>query len=248
VSRDERALEAGLTDPAVPRVLAAGELEVLGLLPNASNHTFIARAHQEGEDMLGVYKPRRGETPLWDFQEGTLCAREVATYVVARTLGWPNVPATVLRDGPFGIGSVQRFVPSDPAEHYFTLQERFRAEFRRVAAFDLVINNADRKAGHCLLGEDGRIHVVDHGVCFSEEPKLRTVIWDFIGDALEDEVRADMRRLADEVREGPVRVELANLLAEPELAALESRAREVGAMERFPEPDEDHRPFPWPPI
>ena len=114
--------------------------------------------------------------------------------------------------------------------------------------FDLVINNADRKAGHCLLGDDGRIYVVDHGVCFSEEPKLRTVIWDFIGDALEDAVRADMHRLADEVREGPVRVELANLLAEPELEALESRAREVAAMKRFPEPGEDHRPFPWPPI
>jgi uncharacterized repeat protein (TIGR03843 family) len=248
VSRDERALEAGLTDPAVPRVLATGELEVLGLLPNASNHTFLARARREDEDMLGVYKPRRGETPLWDFPEGTLCAREVATYVVARTVGWPNVPATLLRDGPYGIGSLQRFVPSDPEEHYFTLQERFSAEFRRVAAFDLVINNADRKAGHCLLGEDGRIYVVDHGVCFSEEPKLRTVIWDFIGDSLEDAVRADLRRLAGEVREGPLRDELANLLSEPELEALGSRAREVAAMERLPEPGEDHRPFPWPPI
>jgi uncharacterized repeat protein (TIGR03843 family) len=248
VSRDERALEAGLTDPAVPRVLATGELEVLGLLPNASNHTFLARARREDEDMLGVYKPRRGETPLWDFPEGTLCAREVATYVVARALGWPNVPATVLRNGPYGIGSVQRFVPTEPEEHYFTLQERFAAEFRRVAAFDLVINNADRKAGHCLLGEDGRIYVVDHGVCFSEEPKLRTVIWDFIGDPLDDDVRADVRRLAGDVRGGRLRSELANLLAEPELEALESRAREIAAMARIPEPGEDHRPFPWPPI
>ena len=248
MSRDERALEAGLSDPAVPRVLATGELEVLGLLPNASNHTFLARARREGEDMLGVYKPRRGETPLWDFPEGTLCAREVATYVVARALGWPNVPATVLRDGPYGIGSVQRFVPSDPGEHYFTLRERFPAEFRRIAAFDLVINNADRKGGHCLLGDDGRIYVVDHGVCFSEEPKVRTVIWDFMGDPLEDDLRAAVRRLAVDVREGPLRDELANLLSEPELEALESRGREVAAMPRFPEPGEDHRPFPWPPI
>jgi uncharacterized repeat protein (TIGR03843 family) len=248
VSRDERALEAGLTDPAIPRVLATGELEVLGSLPNASNHTFLARARTDDEESFAVYKPRRGETPLWDFPDGTLCAREVATYVVARTLGWPNVPATVLRDGPFGIGSVQRFVPSDPEEHYFTLAERFPAEFRRVAAFDLAVNNADRKAGHCLLGEDGRIYVVDHGVCFSEEPKLRTVIWDFIGEPLEVVVRADLRRLAGEVHEGPVREELANLLAAPELESLESRAREVAALERFPEPGEDHRPFPWPPI
>ncbi len=247
MSRDERALEAGLTDPAIPRVLATGELEVLGLLPNASNHTFLARAGGD-ERGLAVYKPRRGETPLWDFPEGTLCAREVATYVVARTLGWPNVPATVLRDGPFGVGSVQRFVPSDPEEHYFTLAERFPAEFRRVAAFDIVVNNADRKAGHCLLGEDGRIYVVDHGVCFSEEPKLRTVIWDFIGEPLEDEVRADLHRLAGQVHEGDVREELANLLTAPELESLEVRASEVAALERFPEPGEDHRPFPWPPI
>ena len=248
MSRDERALEAGLTDPAIPGVLAAGELEVLGSLPNASNHTFLARAREGEEEILAVYKPRRGETPLWDFPEGTLCAREVATYVVARTLGWPNVPATVLRDGPFGIGSVQRFVEADPEEHYFTLGERFPAEFRRVAAFDMVVNNADRKAGHCLLGKDGEIYVVDHGVCFSEEPKLRTVIWDFIGEPLEDRVRADLRRLAGDVQQGRVREELANLLTEPELAALQSRAREVAASERFPQPEEDRRPFPWPPI
>jgi hypothetical protein len=248
VSRDERALEAGLSDPAVPRVLAAGELEILGLLPNASNHTFLTRARLDEEEMLAVYKPRRGETPLWDFPEGTLCAREVATYVVARTVGWPNVPATVLRSGPFGIGSVQRFVPSDPEEHYFTLGDRFPAEFRQVAAFDLVVNNADRKAGHCLLGEDGRIYVVDHGVCFSEEPKLRTVIWDFIGEPLEDPVREDLGRLADAVREGPVRDELANLLAEVELEALAARAEAVAAMDGLPNPGPDRRPFPWPPI
>lgn len=247
MSRDERALEAGLSDPAVPRALATGELEVLGLLPNASNHTFLARTSDDGDELLAVYKPRRGEAPLWDFPEGTLCAREVATYVVARTLGWPNVPVTVLRDGPYGVGSVQRFVPHDPEEHYFTLAERFPVEFRRVAAFDLVVNNADRKSGHCLLGEDGRIHVVDHGVCFSDEPKLRTVIWDFIGDPIEDETRADVRRLASEVRAGRIREELANLLAPAELDALAARASAVAATERFPEPGPD-RPFPWPPI
>ena len=247
MSRDERALEAGLSDPAVPRVLGTGELEVLGLLPNASNHTFLARAKNADEDVLAVYKPRRGEAPLWDFPEGTLCAREVAAYVVSRALGWPNVPATVLRDGPYGVGSVQRFIPHDPEEHYFTLVERFPEEFRRVAAFDMVVNNADRKSGHCLLGEDGRIFLVDHGVCFSDEPKLRTVIWDFIGDPVEEGTRADVRRLAGEIRGGPVRDELANLLAPAELAALAERADTVAAAVRFPEPGPD-RPFPWPPI
>jgi hypothetical protein len=248
VSRDERALEAGLSDPSVPRLLGTGELEVLGLLPNASNHTFLVRALAEGEELLAVYKPRRGEVPLWDFPEGTLCAREVATYIVSRALGWPNVPATILRDGPYGVGSVQRFVQVDPEEHYFTLAERFPAEFRRVAAFDMVINNADRKAGHCLLGEDGRIYLVDHGVCFSDEPKLRTVIWDHVGEPFEEQARSDVRRLAGAVRSGPMREELANLLSEDELVALEARAEAVAAMERFPEPGPDRRPFPWPPI
>jgi hypothetical protein len=247
VSRDERALEAGLSDPAVPRVLGTGELEVLGQLPDASNHTFLARARSTDEELLAVYKPRRGEAPLWDFPEGTLCAREVAAYVVSRALGWPNVPATVLRDGPYGVGSVQRFVPHDPEEHYFTLAERFPEEFRRVAAFDLVVNNADRKSGHCLLGEDGRIFLVDHGVCFSDEPKLRTVIWDFIGDPLEEGIRAAVRRLAGEIRGGPMRDELANLLDPAELDALAVRADTVAEIERFPEPGPD-RPYPWPPI
>ena len=248
MSRDERALEAGLSDPAVPRALGSGALEVLGLLPNASNHTFLVRARAGGEQMLAVYKPRRGEAPLWDFPEGTLCAREVAAYVVSRTLGWPNVPATVLRDGPYGVGSAQRFVEHDSEEHYFTLAERFPAEFRRVAAFDIVVNNADRKAGHCLLGEDGRIYLVDHGVCFSDEPKLRTVIWDFVGEPVEEQARADVQRLADEVRAGPVRDELANLLSPAELDALGARAKAVAATERFPEPGPDRRPFPWPPV
>jgi hypothetical protein len=228
--------------------LGSGDLEVLGLLPNASNHTFLARARAGDEEVLAVYKPRRGEAPLWDFPEGTLCAREVAAYVVSRTLGWPNVPATVLRDGPYGVGSAQRFVDHDPQEHYFTLAERFPAEFRRVATFDIVVNNADRKAGHCLLGEDGRIHLVDHGVCFSDEPKLRTVIWDFVGEPLEEQARADVGRFADEVRAGPLRDELSNLLSRAELDALGARAATVASMERLPEPGPDRRPFPWPPI
>jgi hypothetical protein len=248
VSRDERAFEAGLSDPAVPRSLASGTLEILGRLPNASNHTFLVRTSLDGTEGLAVYKPRRGEQPLWDFPDGTLCAREVAAYVVARALGWPSVPPTVLRDGPLGVGSVQAYVPADPEEHSFTLLERFPEDFRRIAVYDLVVNNADRKAGHCLLGEDGGIHVVDHGVCFSEEPKLRTVIWDFAGEPIDEALRADVDRLARELEDGAVRAELANLLEQVEIEALHRRAVAVAGVDRFPEPALDRRPFPWPPI
>jgi uncharacterized repeat protein (TIGR03843 family) len=246
---DERTLQAGLRDPTVPPVLVSGRLEVLGMLPHASNGTFLARASLDGVRALAVYKPRSGEAPLWDFPDGTLCAREVAAYTVARALGWPDVPATVLRDGPLGVGSVQRFVRFDPREHYFTLADRFPETFRRVALFDLIVNNADRKSGHCLLGEDGRIHVVDHGVCFAAEPKLRTVIWDLAGEPIPSDERDHVARLAGAVRAGePIRDELSGLLDGAEVSALVERAEAVAALDRLPEPAADRRSFPWPPI
>ena len=249
MSRDERALEAGLSDPAVPPALARGELEILGLLPRSSNYTFLVRATgEDGDQALGVYKPQRGEMPLWDFPEGTLCRREVAAYVVARALGWPNVPPTILRDGPEGLGSVQTFVTFDPEEHYFTLQERFVEDFRAVAAFDLVVNNADRKGGHCLLGEDGRIWLIDHGVCFSAEPKLRTVIWEYMDEPIPPSLLADIERLGIALDEGgPERDELGALLNEEELLALRRRIAEIAGSPVFPGPGGD-RPFPWPPV
>src|SRR5207237_3593775 len=120
-------------------------------------------------------------------------------YVVAGALGWPAVPPTVLREGPAGEGSVQRIVEFDPHDHYFTLHEKRPDDFRRVAAFDTVVNNADRKSGPCLVGTDGRIHVIDHGVCFGMEPKLRTVIWEFAGEPVPDDILRDVRRLAGEL-------------------------------------------------
>ncbi len=247
MSRDERALEAGLTDPRVPATLAAGELELLGLLPNSSNYTFLARARADGEELLAVYKPRRGEMPLWDFPEGTLCRREVAAYVVARELGWPNVPPTVLRDGPEGIGSVQLFVEFDPSQHYFTLGGVRDDAFRRVALFDLVVNNADRKGGHCLLAPDGTIWVVDHGVCFNQEPKLRTVIWEFAGQPIPPELADDLRALRERLGTDALRMELADLLSPDETAAVRSRIDAVLASAVFPEPGSG-RPYPWPPV
>jgi hypothetical protein len=248
MSRDERALEAGLTDPAVSPAIAAGRLEIVGLLPNSSNYTFLARAEgADGHETLAVYKPRRGEIPLWDFPEGTLCRREVAAYVVARSLGWPNVPPTILRDGPEGIGSVQAFVTFHPDEHYFTLADRHAEEFERVALFDLIVNNADRKGGHTLLGEDGLIWVIDHGVCFSIEPKLRTVIWEHMDQPIPPALMADVRRLEAELHGGRVRAELELLLSEDELAAMVERIHGIQADPVFPSPT-GGRPFPWPPV
>ena len=198
MSRDERPLEADLTGPRVPAALVSGELELLGLLPNSSNYTFLARATAGDEEVLAVYKPRRGEMPLWDFPEGTLCQREVAAYVVARELGWPNVPPTRAARRPRGrrLGAALRRRSTRP-QHYFTLEGTHADAFRRVALFDVVVNNADRKAGHCLLGTDGTIWVIDHGVCFSDEPKLRTVIWEFVGESIPPDLLDDVRSLRD---------------------------------------------------
>ncbi|MGZ5289417.1 MAG: SCO1664 family protein [Actinomycetota bacterium] len=248
MSRDERALVTGLSDPAVPPAMATGDLEILGLLPRSSNYTFLARAGGGDDAVLVVYKPRRGEIPLWDFPEGTLCQREVAAYLVARALGWPNVPATILRGGPEGVGSVQRFVPFDPEAHYFTLEPDRADDFRRVALFDVVVNNADRKGGHCLLGEDGTIWVIDHGVCFSEEPhKLRTVIWEHVDEPIEPALLEDLRRFAGELDGGDAGAVLADLLTPQELAAMRDRVGAVLAHARFPEPGPG-RPYPWPPV
>jgi uncharacterized repeat protein (TIGR03843 family) len=248
VSRDERALLAGLSDPGIVPALATGDLEILGLLPNSSNYTFLVRADgTSGEPVLAVYKPRRGEIPLWDFPEGTLCRREVAAYVVARTLGWPNVPPTILRDGPEGVGSVQAFIEFEPNEHYFTLAERFPDAFRQVSLFDVIINNADRKGGHTLLGTDGRIWVIDHGVCFHMEPKLRTVIWEHMDEAIPPGSLADVRRLRSELDAGQLDEDLGSLLEDAERDAMRLRIDQVLADPVFPSPRGD-RPFPWPPV
>lgn len=232
---------------ALLEILERGEVRPLGLMPRASNYTFLAEVTSGDRRTLAVYKPRDGEVPLWDFREGTLCRREVAAFEVARALGWPAVPPTVLRDGPLGTGSLQAFVRCDPAEHYFTLRGDHREEFRHVAAFDAVVNNADRKAGHCLLGEDGTIWLVDHGVCFSAEPKLRTVIWDYEGEPFPADVCAGLQRLREELSSGRVRSRLLDLLSRREVEACRRRTEELLESGRFPFPA-GHRPYPWPPV
>lgn len=249
MSRDERSFEAGLTPPPVPPALERGVLELLGLLPNSSNYTFLVRASApDGGEVLAVYKPHRGESPLWDFPEGSLGRREVAAYLVASALGWPNVPPTVLREGPEGFGSVQLFVPFEPQEHYFTLQDRFPDAFREIAAFDLVVNNADRKGGHCLLGEDGRIWAIDHGVCFHEDPKLRTVIWEYMDEPIPQALVDRLGAFGEALASGtPPRERLGTLLSDEEVDAIGRRVDALLARPVFPSPLGE-RPYPWPPV
>jgi hypothetical protein len=232
----------------VLRILDHGDMEILGLLRNASNYTFLSILREGDESMAAVYKPRRGERPLWDFPEGTLCRREVAAYEVASTLGWPDVPPTVLREGPEGEGSVQMFVDLDPEEHFYTMADARLVDFVPVAVFDAVVNNADRKSGHCLLGTDGRIWVIDHGVCFSPDPKLRTVIWDFAGEEIPSTLLEDVSRIAEDLRsEGSLHRRLSELLAPEEIAVTAERAESLSEVRRFPLPGPE-RPYPWPPV
>ncbi|HEX2051662.1 MAG TPA: SCO1664 family protein [Actinomycetota bacterium] len=236
----------GEAAPAVLDLLSRGEVEVLGLLPYSSNYTFLARVGVPDGETLAVYKPRRGERPLWDFPHGTLAAREVAAYAVAEAAGWGFVPPTVLRDdAPLGAGSLQLFVEHDPERHYFVLFDERPDDFEPFVAFDAVVNNADRKGGHVLEDRDGRLWAVDHGLSFHVEPKLRTVIWEFADEPLGDAVRAALARLRGALDGGPLRAELAALLAPDEVAATARRVAELLAAGRYPAPAGD-RPLPWP--
>jgi hypothetical protein len=245
------------TDRALA-LLASGELTVEGRLPWSSNATFLVRVADAQGQLLAVYKPRRGERPLWDFPAGTLCRREVAAYVVSEALGWRLVPPTVLRDGPYGPGMLQAFIPHDPDQHYLVLVDPDPLTIRRLVAFDLVINNADRKSGHVLVADDGTLWAIDHGVCFHLEPKLRTVIWDHAGEALPAGLAADLERLAGQLagpaaprtppKAGAPAGALAELLAPEEVAATARRARRLARHGRFPAADPARRSTPWPPV
>ncbi|HEX6256795.1 MAG TPA: SCO1664 family protein [Euzebyales bacterium] len=233
--------------PAV-ELLRTAELEVIGVLSGASNHTLLVRLGGDDE-RFAVYKPRRGERPLWDFPPGSLCRREVAAYRVSAFLGWDLVPPTVLRDGPHGQGSVQQFVPHDPADHYFSLvaDPALHPRLAQLATFDLLVNNADRKGGHVLrVRDDDRLVGIDHGLTFHPQPKLRTVIWDLGAAAIADVWRTDLERLATALRAGDGLLE--DLLTAEEVAVLARRAGLLAATEALPDPPADRRPYPWPPV
>lgn len=224
--------------------LRAGEVELIERMPWSSNATFLACVSDGADQTLVIYKPRRGERPLWDFEPGTLCTREVAAFEVSEAFRWSIVPPTVLRDGPFGEGMVQLFVEHDPDEHFLELRSDHGDRFQEVAAFDIVINNADRKSGHCIVDRRGHVWGIDHGVSFHEHPKLRTVIWDYSGEPLPDGVAEGLAHL-DEAWGDGLRGRLAELLSPHEIEAARTRAEKLAADGAFPPPRGDY-PYPWP--
>jgi hypothetical protein len=231
-------------------LLAGGEVELVGLMPDSSNYTFLTRVRDGDLEGLAIYKPRRGERPLWDFPRGTLCQREAAAFLVSEALGWRLVPPTVLRDvEPHGVGSLQLYIDADPEIHYFSLRGSFDDDFRRIATFDLLVNNADRKGGHILLGRDGRLWAIDHGIAFHADPKLRTVIWEYAGEplprALVEDISGFAARLA--TTDDPLRVALLEMLDSHEVDALRRRAERIARRPVFPHPG-GGRSMPWPPI
>lgn len=219
-------------------------MEILGLLPYASNVTLLTKLTDGSDEALAVYKPQRGERPLWDFPDGTLCVREYAAWIVDSSLGWGVVPPTVLRDGPAGVGAVQLYIEEDETFDVHDVVQTHPDELRRMSLFDVVINNADRKAGHLIVDTAGKLWGVDHGVCFHDEPKLRTVIWTFEGEPVPDALLRDLEAFA---RDPSWKETLGSLLEPFEIDALCGRVTGLVRTKRFPHPPAGRYHVPWPP-
>ncbi|GAA4545444.1 SCO1664 family protein [Pseudonocardia xishanensis] len=260
-----------LRDPAVLDVLRRGRIEVTGRMVAASNATLVGTVSAAGCTFECVYKPVRGERPLWDFPDGTLAGREVASYLVSEAGGFGVVPPTVLRDGPFGPGMVQAWVDTEttddlvdvcaPKEVKRGWKRVLRARdddgapavlvhsddqrLRAMAVFDVVANNADRKGGHVLAGDDGRVYGVDHGLTMHTEDKLRTVLWGWVGEEL-TEVEIERLSVLRAQLEGPLAEELGPHITLSEIRALTERVDLMLAVPLFPEPSGYGPAIPWP--
>lgn len=221
-----------------------GEIEIEGRMPYSSNATMLVTVSDDNErSHKAIYKPGRGERPLWDFPPD-LYKREVAMYRLAAAIGWDVVPATTIVTGPMGEGSMQAFVDANFSEHYFTLHEEGVSEvdLMKLCLIDFIGNNTDRKSGHCLLGKDGRVYGIDHGLSFHAEFKLRTVIWDYAGDPVPEDL---LTPIAKFVENGPP-AELLCLLDRFESDAMMTRANALVAEQKFPEDDTGGHRWPWP--
>jgi len=237
-----------LTAARVLTALSQGTMEIKGLLPWGSNYTFLAYVEYEDLRLPAVYKPMRGERPLWDFPDGTLYKRETAAYVVSEALGWGFVPPTVAREGDEGPGSVQFYVDVDSEAHYFNLKGEDKELLKPIVTFDLIANNADRKGGHVLRDARGELWAIDHGLCFHTDPKLRTVIWDFAGEPVPDPILDSLCKFRDLLTPGSDFQKLLTQLLDPaEVTALRRRTDRLIKAGCFPSPG-GGRNYPWPPL
>ncbi|RME71059.1 MAG: hypothetical protein D6784_15740 [Chloroflexi bacterium] len=231
--------------------LYRAEMDIQGLMPWSSNYTFLAvLSGPDADSLMAVYKPCAGERPLWDFPGGNLCRREFASYLLSRVLGWPNIPPTVLRDGPHGEGAVQLFIEADFEAHYFTLREdrRFLSQFRQIALFDYIANNADRKGGHCLKDRHDRLWAIDHGLTFHAHFKLRTVIWDFCLEPIPPDLLEDLHHLHRLVESSGVFGEVMGRYISPrEMEAMKERLTALLETRQFPDVHPG-RSVPFPPV
>ena len=228
----------------IQQVLRHGDVELKGQFTLGSNYTFLVDVHYQNESYPAVYKPSRGEQPLWDFPDHTLAQREVAAYLVSECLGFHMVPFTTLREeGPYGAGSIQQFIDYDPEYHYFSFSEEDKQLLKPVVFFDLLVNNADRKGGHVFFESDThKLFAIDHGICFHEDDKLRTVLWDFSGQKIPDDLLSRLQLSPS------LLTDLEPYLSRREITALCYRAESILKRGSFPRQPRDRRVTPWPPL
>lgn len=234
----------------VSEILEKGDVDSEhGILRWSSNYAFLVSVKLNEDTVNAVYKPQRGERPLWDFPDGTLCYRETAAYLTSKELCWEIVPPTVLREGARGIGSFQYFIEHDPQVNYFSFDETMIPQLKRMSVFDYVINNADRKGGHCLVDCDGHLWGIDHGISFNTVHKLRTVIWDFAGQPIPEALLNDLSRLCGLLDDPstPYAKAMYRLLAAAEIRAFQNRLRHMLKHRRYPQPGPGPN-YPWPPV
>jgi hypothetical protein len=240
-------LRAPADDAEALRLLSEGEIDLEGRMLDASNVTLVGTIRTA--ELVGdcVYKPVAGERPLWDFPDGTLAGREIAAFLVSEATGWRVVPPTVLREGQFGPGMVQLWIDGDESVDLTAFVRRDDPALRRMAVLDAVINNADRKGGHIIPTPDGHVYGVDHGICFSVEPKLRTLLWRWAGKRLPDDAVAVLERLADDLR-GDLGEQLHEHLTRREVRCTQQRVADLLRTGRHPEPSGEWPALPWPPF
>jgi hypothetical protein len=242
--------EASISFDAVLDVLEHGTVEAEhGIIRWSSNYTFLTSVRHEDIALTAVYKPQKGERPLWDFPDGTLCYRERAAFLTSEALGWQVVPPTALRDGPRGLGSLQFFIDHDPEYNYFSFDETLLPQLMTLALFDVIINNADRKGGHCIVDNQNHLWGIDHGIAFHSMHKLRTVIWNFAEQPIPDDHFADLQSLRAvlEQAEDPYTCAMNQLISPAEMVAFKRRIDKLLTSGCYPTPGPGPN-YPWPPV